>query len=82
MFNNLKETIDLIEFYESKIEKLIILQGCKKFTNIQIHFFADNKHFTMYQNDCPFSLETEIKNLAEDSINELQTTIHNLKQQL
>lgn len=82
LYNNLKETFDEIRFQEEKKAKLEKLLSVSKYNNIQIHFIADKQLQTIYQSDCPYNLENEIKLLLNDMINEINLHIHSLKTQL
>jgi hypothetical protein len=82
MFNDLKELFDEIQFQEEKIVKFQNLLKAKQFNNIQIHFFADGKHYTIYQSDLPFVLENELKCLFADTIDQLHLNIQSLKTNL
>ena len=82
MFNDLKELFDEIKFQEQKIEKFEKLIRNSKYSNIQIHFFADGQHYVIYQSDVPFNLENELKCLFSDTIDELDKHIYSLKTQL
>lgn len=82
MFNELKEALDTIQYLTLKKNKLQILLNARTFTNIQIHFFADKHYQTLYQADCPYSLETELKNLIEDIITQIDIEIENLKMEI
>ena len=82
MFNELKEALDTIEYLTLKKNKLQMLLDCRSFTNVQIHFFADRQYQTIYQADCPYSLETELKILIEDIILHIDNEIENLKMEI
>lgn len=82
MFNDLKELFDEIQFQEEKIEKFQKLLKANKYQNIQIHFFADGKHYTIYQSDLPFAMENELKCLFSDTIDQLEQNIYSLKTNL
>jgi hypothetical protein len=81
MFNDLKELFDQIQYLETKIEKLKKLKESKEFKNIQIHFFADGKHYTLYQSDTPFSLMNELQLLMNETIGMYENEIQSLKLQ-
>jgi len=81
MFNDLKELFDEIKFLEDKINKLEKISQSKKFTNIQIHFFADKNYHTIYQLDSPFNMESELRILIEGMIDQMQNDLDNLKLQ-
>jgi hypothetical protein len=53
----------------------------KRFSNIQIHFFADKEYHTIYQQDSPFNMESELRILIEGMIDQLDFDIQNLKLQ-
>lgn len=79
--NDLKELFDEIKFLDEKIEKLEKISQSKRFTNIQIHFFADGKFYTIYQKDSPFNMESELRILLEGMIDQMRLDIDNLKLQ-
>jgi len=79
MFNDIHELFAEIQHLESKIEKAKKVLNANEYTNIQIHFFADKKHITIYQGDTPFSLMNEVKILLLESIDMMEQQIQNLK---
>lgn len=81
MYNDLKETFDQIRYLDEKREKLQKMVTAKKFTNIQIHFFADQNYYTIYQQDSPFNMENELRVLLEGMIDQISFDIENLKTQ-
>lgn len=81
MFNNLKELFDEIKFLEDKISKLEKISQSNKFSNIQIHFFADKNYYTIYQQDSPFNMENELRILIEGMIEQMNNDLDNLKLQ-
>ena len=81
MYNDLKELFDEIHFLQEKQNKLQRILNCKRFTNIQIHFFADKDYHTIYQQDSPFNMESELRILLEGMIDQLDFDIQNLKLQ-
>ena len=81
MYNDLKELFDEIHFLQDKQNKLQRILNCKRFTNIQIHFFADKDYHTIYQQDSPFNMESELRVLLEGMIDQIEFDIQNLKLQ-
>jgi len=81
MFNDLKELFDEIKFLEDKISKLEKISQSNKFSNIQIHFFADKNYYTIYQQDSPFNMENELRILIEGMIEQMNNDLDNLKLQ-
>ena len=81
MYNNLKELFDEIHFLQEKQKKLQRIVNSKRFTNIQIHFFADKEYHTIYQQDSPFNMESELRILLEGMIDQIEFDIQNLKLQ-
>ena len=81
MYNDLKELFDEIHFLQEKQNKLQRILNCKRFTNIQIHFFADKDYHTIYQQDSPFNMESELRVLLEGMIDQIEFDIQNLKLQ-
>lgn len=81
IFNNLKELFDEINFLQEKQKKLQRIVNSKRFTNIQIHFFADKEYHTIYQQDSPFNMESELRILLEGMIDQIDFDIQNLKLQ-
>ena len=81
MYNDLKELFDEIHFLQEKQNKLQRILNCKRFTNIQIHFFADKDYHTIYQQDSPFNMESELRVLLEGMIDQIDFDIQNLKLQ-
>lgn len=81
IFNNLKESFDEINFLQEKQKKLQRIVNSKRFTNIQIHFFADKEYHTIYQQDSPFNMESELRILLEGMIDQIDFDIQNLKLQ-
>lgn len=81
MYNNLKELFDEIHFLQEKQKKLQRIVNSKRFTNIQIHFFADKEYHTIYQQDSPFNMESELRILLEGMIDQIDFDIQNLKLQ-
>ncbi len=64
---------------DKKVTMFQNILDAKKIKNIQIHFFADNKHITIYQTDSPYNLEFELRNLLESMIDQLNNDIDNLR---
>jgi len=81
MYNDLKELFDEIHFLEEKQKKLQRMLNAKRYSNIQIHFFADKDYYTIYQQDSPFNMESELRILIEGMIDQLDFDIQNLKLQ-
>lgn len=81
MYNDLKELFDEIHFLEEKQKKLQRMLNAKRLSNIQIHFFADKDYHTIYQQDSPFNMESELRILIEGMIDQLDFDIQNLKLQ-
>lgn len=81
MYNNLKELFDEIHFLQEKQKKLQRIVNSKRFSNIQIHFFADKEYHTIYQQDSPFNMESELRVLLEGMIDQIDFDIQNLKLQ-
>lgn len=81
MYNDLKELFDEINFLQERQKKLQRMLNCKRFTNIQIHFFADKDYHTIYQQDSPFNMESELRILLEGMIDQIDFDIQNLKLQ-
>lgn len=81
MFNDLSELFKEIDFRRAEIDRLQKIVDSKEFKNIQIHFFADGKYYTIYQKDTIFSLVNELKILLTETINQHEIDIQNLKLQ-
>ena len=81
MYNNLKELFDETHFLQEKQKKLQRIVNSKRFSNIQIHFFADKEYHTIYQQDSPFNMESELRILLEGMIDQIDFDIQNLKLQ-
>lgn len=81
MENNIREIFEEIIFIEKKIDNLEKITQSKKFSNIQIHFFADGRFYSLYPKDSPFNMETELRILLEAMIDQMRTDIQNLKLQ-
>ena len=81
MYNDLKELFDEINYLQERQKKLQRMLNCKRFTNIQIHFFADKDYHTIYQQDSPFNMESELRILLEGMIDQLDFDIQNSKLQ-
>lgn len=81
MENNIREIFEEIIFLEKKIDTLEKITQSKKFSNIQIHFWADGKFFSLYPKDSPFNMETELRILLDAMIDQMKTDIINLKLQ-
>ena len=79
MYNDIHELFKEIQDIETKIQKAKDVLNASEYTNIQIHFFADKKHVTIYQGDTPFSLTNEIKILLLESIDMMEQQIQNMK---
>ena len=79
MFNDIHEAFNEIQYIESKIQWAKNVLHASEYTNIQIHFFADKKHVTIYQSDTPFSLNNEVKILLLESIDMMEQQIQNIK---
>jgi hypothetical protein len=79
MYNEIKELFNQIQYLDNRIAKLQKLKESKEFKNIQIHFFADGKHYTLYQSDTPFSLINELQLLINETIDILETEKQSLK---
>jgi chaperone required for assembly of F1-ATPase len=71
MQNKQKYNYEVFDAMQKKIDFFNSILDSKKIINIQIHFFADNKHITIYQADSPYNLEHEIRNLLEAMIDQL-----------
>ena len=81
MFNDISELFKEIEFRKYEIDRLQKILDSKEFKNIQIHFFADGKYYTIYQKDTLFSLVNELKILLTETIQQHEIDIQNLKLQ-
>lgn len=81
MENNIREIFEEIIFLEKKIENLEKITGCKRFNNIQIHFWGDGKFYSLYPKDSPFNMENELRILLDAMIEQMRTDINNLKLQ-
>jgi hypothetical protein len=68
-----------IKNLEENKNKLYAILDTKKIINIQLHFFADHKHMTIYQKDSPYNLEHELRNLFASMIEQIDMDIDNLK---
>lgn len=69
----------VLESMEIKIRMFEGILNAKRLENIQIHFFADNKHTTIYQSDSPYNLEHELRNLLEAMIDQINNDLEILK---
>lgn len=76
---NYKNLYSVLDSMDKKITMFQNILDAKKIKNIQIHFFADNKHITIYQTDSPYNLEFELRNLLESMIDQLNNDIDNLR---
>ena len=81
MYNDLKELFDEIKYLQDKQDKIQKMLNSKRFSNIQIHFFADKDYHTIYQQDSPFNMESELRILLEGMIEQIDFDIQNLKLQ-
>lgn len=81
MYNDLKELFDEIKFLQDKQDKIQKMLNSRRFSNIQIHFFADKDYHTIYQQDSPFNMESELRILLEGMIEQIDFDIQNLKLQ-
>ena len=79
MYNDLYETIKEIQYLEIKLEKLSKIRNAQNFHNIQIIFFADDVFHTIIQSDTPFSLRNELNLLLNETIEQIEIDIQNLK---
>jgi hypothetical protein len=73
------ELHNVLEGMQKKIDFFNSILDSKKIINIQIHFFADNKHITIYQADSPYNLEHELRNLLEAMVDQITNDIEILK---
>jgi chaperone required for assembly of F1-ATPase len=64
---------------QKKIDFFNSILDSKRILNIQIHFFADNKHITIYQADSPYNLEHELRNLLEAMIDQLHNDFQTIQ---
>ena len=71
----------ILESMDKKINMFESILNAKRLKNIQIHFFADEKHITIYQSDSPYNLEHELRNLFEAMIDQINNDIDTLKLQ-
>lgn len=76
---NYKNLYSVLDSMDKKVTMFQNILDAKKIKNIQIHFFADNKHITIYQTDSPYNLEFELRNLLESMIDQLNNDIDNLR---
>lgn len=76
---NYKNLYSVLDSMDKKVTMFQNILDAKKIKNIQIHFFADNKHITIYQTDSPYNLEFELRNLLESIIDQLNNDIDNLR---
>lgn len=81
MYNDLKELFDEIKYLQDKQDKIQKMLNSKRFSNIQIHFFADKDYHTIYQQDSPFNMESELRILLEGMVEQIDFDIQNLKLQ-
>ena len=81
MFNEIKELFAEIEHKQNEIDRLEKILQSRQFTNIQIHFFADGCFFELNQKDTPFSLINELRLLIQETIQQHEIDIQNLKLQ-
>lgn len=81
MYNDLKELFDEIKYLQDKQDKIQKMLNSRRFSNIQIHFFADKDYHTIYQQDSPFNMESELRILLEGMIEQIDFDIQNLKLQ-
>jgi chaperone required for assembly of F1-ATPase len=79
MQNKVKYNYEVLDAMQKKIDFFNRILDSKKILNIQIHFFADNKHITIYQADSPYNLEHELRNLLEAMIDQLNNDFDTLK---
>jgi hypothetical protein len=79
MQNKVKYNYEVLDAMQKKIDFFNSILDSKKILNIQIHFFADNKHITIYQADSPYNLEHELRNLIEAMIDQLNNDFDTLK---
>jgi len=73
------ELYNVLEGMQKKIDFFNSILDSKKIINIQIHFFADNKHITIYQADSPYNLEHELRNLLEAMVDQITNDMEILK---
>lgn len=73
------ELYNVLEGMQKKIDFFNSILDSKKINNIQIHFFADNRHITIYQADSPYNLEHELRNLLEAMVEQINNDIEILK---
>ena len=79
MQNKVKYNYEVLDAMQKKIDFFNRILDSKKILNIQIHFFADNKHITIYQADSPYNLEHELRNLLEAMIDQLNNDFDTIK---
>jgi hypothetical protein len=75
------KTYEVLYEMQKKIDFFQSILDSKKIINIQIHFFADKKHLTIYQADSPYNLEFELRNMLEAMVEQIQSDMDNFKLQ-
>jgi chaperone required for assembly of F1-ATPase len=78
-YNKENNLYNVLEGMQKKIDFFNSILESKKIINIQIHFFADNKHITIYQADSPYNLEHELRNLLEAMVDQITNDLEILK---
>ena len=78
-YNKENNLYNVLEGMQKKIDFFNSILDSKKIINIQIHFFADNKHITIYQADSPYNLEHELRNLLEAMVDQITNDLEILK---
>jgi len=79
LFNPIGELFKEIEFLEYKVKRLQQIRKANHYRDIRISFFADGRHYTIFQDDTPFSLRNELILLIDETINQLNQDIQTLK---
>jgi hypothetical protein len=73
------KTYEVLDAMQKKIDFFQGILDSKKIINIQIHFFADKKHITIYQADSPYNLEFELRNMLEAMVEQLYNDFETIK---